>query len=344
VYVADQTRTSIAQIPLATPPSVTFADTNVGTASLSNPQKVTVGNNGYDPASTNPLTFSGVSTGTPNFVLDATNACTTSTSLEPGQTCALAADFTPQMSGTPLTDAVTLSDNNLNNISSTSSPQSVPLSGNGLQQTPVVTVASATFGYGRTTYAFTASVSFAGTTAPIGAVTFNIDNRASILGFCTGTTSPLSCTSGGSPTGTVSAGTHTITATIAASPGFLQASGSNTLTVTQAALTVNIIGSPTKVYDGTTTATLTPANYQVGGLVGSDSFTVNQTTGTYSASNASPVAIPLSVSLTSSNFTVVLGSLANYSLPSVASGNGFISPASSVTTVTCSPNSVTYNG
>ena len=37
-------------------------------------------------------------------------------------------------------------------------------------------------------------------------------------------------------------------------------------------LTASIVGDPTKTYDGTTAATLTPANFQLIGLIGSDGF------------------------------------------------------------------------
>ena len=50
-------------------------------------------------------------------------------------------------------------------------------------------------------------------------------------------------------------------------------------------LTAAIIGDPTKTYDGTTTATLTPANFSLSGLVSGESFTVTQTAGTYNSPN-----------------------------------------------------------
>ena len=43
---------------------------------------------------------------------------------------------------------------------------------------------------------------------------------------------------------------------------------STTSTVTAAPLTASIIGDPTKTYDGTTSATLTQANFSLSGLVG----------------------------------------------------------------------------
>ena len=53
--------------------------------------------------------------------------------------------------------------------------------------------------------------------------------------------------------------------------------------MTPKTLTASIIGTPTKTYDGTTTAALTSANYQLTGLVNGDSFTVTQLAGTYNS-------------------------------------------------------------
>src|SRR6202034_3313193 len=47
-------------------------------------------------------------------------------------------------------------------------------------------------------------------------------------------------------------------------------------TITPAPLTATIVGDPTKVYDGTTTATLSSANYSVSGFIGTQGATVNQ--------------------------------------------------------------------
>ena len=60
-----------------------------------------------------------------------------------------------------------------------------------------------------------------------------------------------------------------------------------------------VIGSPTKTYDGTLAATLTPSNFQLTGLVGSESFTVTQTAGTYNSkdTNAATVGVSLSAAM-----------------------------------------------
>src|SRR5262249_42221487 len=83
-------------------------------------------------------------------------------------------------------------------------------------------------------------------------------------------------------------------------------------TITSKTLTVSIIGNPTKTYDGTTAATLTSANFSVSGLVGTDSFTVNQTAGTYNARETFS-ASTVTASLTAANYTAGAGTLtSNY--------------------------------
>ena len=89
------------------------------------------------------------------------------------------------------------------------------------------------------------------------------------------------------------------------------------------ALTASIIGTPTKLYDGSTSATLTPASFQLTGLVGSESFTVTQTAGTYNSADTNATSV--SANLAANNFTAGAGtSISDYLLPTTASGAGAI--------------------
>jgi len=111
--------------------------------------------------------------------------------------------------------------------------------------------------------------------------------------------------------------------------------------ITAVTLTASIIGTPTKTYDGTTTATLTPANYSLSPLVSPDSFTVTQTVGAYNSPNVVS-APPVTASLTG-YITPVGSTLAsNYVLPTTGSGPGTILKATANITVT--PYNVTYDG
>jgi len=121
LLVGDAGDNSIKKLDLSDPPTLTFATTAVGQTSTDSPQNVTVSNDGNEP-----LAFSAV-TAPANFALDATNACTSSTTLNAGQGCMLAVDFTPAVAGNPVTGNLTLTDNSLN--ASPSASQNISLTG-----------------------------------------------------------------------------------------------------------------------------------------------------------------------------------------------------------------------
>jgi len=79
--------------------------------------------------------------------------------------------------------------------------------------------------------------------------------------------------------------------------------------------------------DGSTSATLSPSNFSLSGLIGSESFTVTQTAGTYNSKDVA-TATTVTASLAAGDFTASPGTLAsNYTLPATASGAGQITPA-----------------
>jgi hypothetical protein len=97
--------------------------------------------------------------------------------------------------------------------------------------------------------------------------------------------------------------------------------------ITPAPITISIIGNPTKVYNGTTSVSLTGANFQINGFVNGEgtSFTPDATSG-YNSPNAGTEGI--TANLVASDFTANPGTLlSNYSLPTQATGNGTITPA-----------------
>ncbi len=157
------------------------------------------------------------------------------------------------------------------------------------------------------------------------------------------TTTGVCTTSGtnGSTVTIVAAGTCSIKASQAGNTNYNAAPDvTQSFTVNPAALTASIIGDPTKPYDGTTTATLTSANFSISGLVGTDSFTVTQTSGTYNSPNVVG-ATTVTAGLTSGNFTAGTGTMAsNYVLPTTASGAGQINARPA--TWTTNPASKTY--
>ncbi len=93
-------------------------------------------------------------------------------------------------------------------------------------------------------------------------------------------------------------------------------------TITPATLTASLIGSVSKVFDGTTAATLTPANYILSGVVNGDTVSLNDPIfGTYASKNIGS-GIDVSVSglalsgLSAGNY-VLASTLANADIGSI---------------------------
>jgi sugar lactone lactonase YvrE len=278
--------------------SLSFASTSYGATSAA--QQTAFVNIGNEP-----LAISAVTAST-NFAVDASNTCSVG-SLASGANCVLAADFAPLAVG-PLTGTLTVTDNSLNQASFA---QITSLSGTAAQATQSIsfTAPASPVTYGTAPIALVATGGASGN-----AVTFSILSGAA-YGSLSGTNNSVLTVTG--------AGTIVIAANQAGNTNYVAATQvTQTVTVNKATLTAAIIGTPTKTYNGTTAATLTSANYQLIGLVGSDSFTVTQTAGMYAAATAGTQTV--TATLTASNFTAVTGSLSNYILPASASGSGAI--------------------
>jgi len=96
--------------------------------------------------------------------------------------------------------------------------------------------------------------------------------------------------------------------------------------ITQAVLAALIIGDPNRVYDGTTVAALTSANYALTGFVAGEGALVTETVGVYGSPNAGVRAV--TAALDSGDFTATGGTLlSNYLLPTTATGLGRIDQA-----------------
>jgi len=134
-------------------------------------------------------------------------------------------------------------------------------------------------------------------------------------------------------TGDISANTGTVLSNYT-----LPTTASGNGSITPATLTVSI-SDQTKVYDGTTTATLNSGDYTLGGFIGKQGATVTQTVGAYDSANvvgATTVTANLTGDISANTGTV----LSNYMLPTTASGNGSISPAT--LTITADPQTKVY--
>ncbi len=269
LYVTAEANGSIGlfRLDVADPETLTFALTATGNRTAA--QTVTLTNIGNVP-----LSLSGIATSSPNFLVDAaTTTCTASGSLALAASCVAGVAFDPQLAG-PITGTLNITDNTLNQLGAV---QTVQLNAAGTG--PVtVGVANISIPYGTANATLTATVTYAGTLAPSGGLTFVVGNGTSVAANCSGSGSVLTCT-GSYPTATLAAGTYTITASEAADRYYTAATGTGTLTVTVApALDFSFTNS------GSTTATVNSGasatfNFQLtpsdSGFPGEVAFTVS---------------------------------------------------------------------
>jgi len=135
------------------------------------------------------------------------------------------------------------------------------------------------------------------------------------------------------------------------------AGGSQIASITPANLIMAaIVGSPSKVYDGSVTAFLSSANYSLTGFVPNEGATVTKTTGTYDSKNVNVQDVNninninkinkinnITVNLADGDFSANAGTLlSNYTLPKSATGEGRITPAN--LSITANDVSKTYDG
>ncbi len=107
-------------------------------------------------------------------------------------------------------------------------------------------------------------------------------------------------------------------------------------------ISASITGNPTKTYDGTTVATLTPSDFTLTGFAAGQGASVTQTVGAYGSKNVGVQAV--SANLAPSDFSPDSGTnLSNYTLPAVAFGSGTINPAVLTASIVGTPTKV-YNG
>lgn len=142
------------------------------------------------------------------------------------------------------------------------------------------------------------------------------------------TAGPTFAYTGGDASGK-NAGTYTVSAsgtTVSGGNYVLNQTDTGQLVIDPKVLTGFITGIPTKAFDGTTQIALTSANYFLQGLVAGESLTVGQVLGTFDT--PLPGTRSITANLAGSDFTAATGtSLANYVLPTSATGPGLIAGA-----------------
>jgi len=273
------------------------------------------------------------------FSVDASSSCPQLTSSSSAQTltagaeCAYVLDFAPTSLGA-LSGSVVLTDDALGVNGST---QTISASGTGIAANTTATIVSSQnpsqYGQGSATVTVAPT---SGRAVPAGTVQFSADGNP--------TGGAVELNGSGTATylfSTLGVGTHIITGVY--SPGSPDFTGSSATGVSQtviaALLSASIAGTPTKVYDGTNTATLNATNFTLTGFAGLDGATVTQTAGTYAAATAGGQTV--TASLSSSNFAANGSTnFANYVLPTTASGPGIISKAGTGTSLGASITSI----
>jgi sugar lactone lactonase YvrE len=241
VFVADYFHNAVDEIDLTAPPALAFASTSIGNTSTDSPKSVTVQNAGNANLTISPQSSGNNPSVATNFTLANTSTCPSVASggsagtLAENGLCTYAFNFVPQANGT-INGSAVVTDNSLN---ASAAMQTILLSGMGTRPpgTDTITPAAATITYGTTPTTLSAQLSYTYTQAPTGAVTFQVASGTIVTAACTGTASPLSC-SASYPTGTLAAGNHTITASVATDANYASTSGSNTLTINKATPTI----------------------------------------------------------------------------------------------------------
>jgi predicted outer membrane repeat protein len=326
VYVADYNNSAVKEIPLATPPGVSFATATPdgSTDSTDGPQAVTVANDGNAPLEFSPTP--SISTGF-NLGTESTS-CTqlASLTLDAGGTCTLTATFAPvsPQSGSVSGD-ITLTDNNLN---ASSAQQSVALSGIAQAPPPTITGISPASGpaAGGTSITITGTnftgvtaVTFSGCTNSAASANYAFFNSTTIYAFTPAATSAIPCTAAVTVTtsGQSNSGSFiyydpvsTTNSTLTVSPSPAVAGSSPTITVTLVDANSNPIDGATAAFTSTS-STVTFGTPSVSGNV------ITATITDTAVENA-----PISVALSGTAYGTLTGS------------EQFVAPAFVVTTLT----------
>ncbi|NDG41779.1 MAG: hypothetical protein EBY28_20990, partial [Betaproteobacteria bacterium] len=137
----------------------------------------------------------------------------------------------------------------------------------------------------------------------------------------------------GSSQGAVNAGSYPITLSGVSSSNYTLGYTDGTLKVSPATLTASLAGNVTKVYDGSSVATLASGNFLLNGFVGGEGATVTKSAGSYDNSNVGTGKTVMVSALTSTDYAANSSTLlSNYVLPTTVSGAlGSITQLASVT-------------
>ena len=183
IYITDAVNDRVLEENLSMPPSLSFALTPVGSTSSDSPQTVTVVNNG-NAALSFPVSGTGSNPGiTTNFTLNSSGAsacplvgagASSPGALAAGATCLLPISYSPT-AATPLTGALTLTDNTLNAASPSWATQTIQLSGatGKLTAQPSITTSIGVLSQGQAITLTVTIIGVFGSPYPTGTVTIS---------------------------------------------------------------------------------------------------------------------------------------------------------------------------
>jgi sugar lactone lactonase YvrE len=289
LYVADTANTGVSYYNRTSSTQSFASISTVLAANLTN-----IGNQSY--AETN-SSFTQTDSTDFSVTAAASNGCNFVSPITAGMNCAMSAQFTPTQGG-PLADKVTFSGNAVN-------AGSVVLN---LSGTGVVTVSTTTtLGslipaspvYGQSVQVTGTVTPASGATKPTGNIAFTVDGVAQ---------TPVALTNGAYTLTlpSLSAGSHTISASYAGGGNFSGSTTTTPLTFTVAPLAITATTTSVSFIYGQTVPTLTGS---LSGVLSKDSANVTPVFSTTATSTSPVSSYPISVSLTgsaTSNYTVTL--------------------------------------
>jgi hypothetical protein len=326
VYVGDQNNSLVKEISLATPPSLSFASTSVGSTSSDSPQTLLLENIGNAALTLIPTTGTDPSIST-NFVLGGSSTCPLGTTAAPGSlapgTCTDFISFMPTTPGS-ISGALVLMDNSLS--AGNNGVQSVLLS--GMATTPVAAtqaIASTTLTQNHAATAFTPVTGSGGT----GTLSYRVSPTLPTGLSYSASTGAIT----GTPTVTSSATTYTVTVTDAnnatttatfsltvnAAVVATQTAASASLTVNKAAMSFTPVTSSGGT--GTLSYSVSPTlpaglsySASTGAITGTPTVTSSTTTYTVTVTDANSATTTATFSLTVNAAVVATQAIASTSL------------------------------
>ncbi len=185
LYAANEGYEAVDKLSVSTPPSLSFASTNVGSVSSDSPKTVAVSNIGNASLTFSPSPDPAYPTDFPENS-SGTSLCASASPLTQGGSCNVSVNFKPTTQGSPLSEDVVLTDNNLN---VSGAMQSIAVSGTATSAALTAQAIIFTQPTTPVTYTSGLSIPLVATGGASGnAVVFSIDGTSSGAGSISGST------------------------------------------------------------------------------------------------------------------------------------------------------------